>query len=561
MLLPMRGIDFRFILPIILAILIGIIVSFAVQGFISFVSFFQSYLRGDNHLLLGLPKPLLILSGPIIAGVIVAVIFNLAKLDRWHGPAESILASHVPSKRPNTEAGLLSTLASAVSLAGGASVGQYGPLVHFGGVLGDYFSKLLKDQTPPHILLACGAAAAISSGFGAPIAGLVFAHEVIVRHFSLKAVAPILISSIVAHTFSTEFYEMNPLFEITIGGISEFNEIFLLGILGVFSGLIGSLYMKGLTGGFKIPKKIPVFFLPIIAGTICGVTGIFFPELLGLGTDTIRSLIEKPNYLGYLTTLLLGKLFLTVLCIRLNLFGGIFSPALFLGVCTGSIFAILAGMFFEINHSLFAVAGLAAVTSTVIGGPIATLLIVFELTSDYNVALGAGISICFSNLISSKIFGHSAFDQILLNRNIDIHLGRDRLHLSSIKVIEIVNKKYIRLVPEHSVTEMIAILSNSNVSEGYIINPEGKLIGKVNLPELIKMDSKKSVINNSNFKKFIFLNSTDTILEAIDRIKNFVGESIPVKDNKGYIQGIISESDLFNALLVAEKERNEEELS
>ena len=207
----MRGIDLRFILPIILAVLIGIIVSFAVQGFISFVSFFQSYLRGENHILLGLPRPLLIISGPIIAGIIVAIIFKLANLDKWHGPAESILAAHVPSKRPNTEAGLLSTLASAVSLAGGASVGQYGPLVHFGGVLGDYFSKLLKDQTSPHILLASGAAAAISSGFGAPIAGLVFAHEVIVRHFSLKAVAPILISAIVAHTFSTEFYEMNPL--------------------------------------------------------------------------------------------------------------------------------------------------------------------------------------------------------------------------------------------------------------------------------------------------------------------------------------------------------------
>ena len=92
------------------------------------------------------------MSGPIIAGIIVAIIFKLANLDRWHGPAESISScSHVPSKRPNTEAGLLSTLASAVSLAGGASVGQYGPLVHFGGVLGDYFSKLLKDQTPPHI--------------------------------------------------------------------------------------------------------------------------------------------------------------------------------------------------------------------------------------------------------------------------------------------------------------------------------------------------------------------------------------------------------------------------
>ncbi len=561
MFLLMRSLDFRFILPIILAVLIGIIVSFAVQGFISFVSFFQSYLRGDNHILLGLPKPFLILSGPIIAGVIVAIIFKLANLDRWHGPAESILAAHVTSKRPNTEAGLLSTLASAVSLAGGASVGQYGPLVHFGGVLGDYFSKLLKDQTPPHILLACGAAAAISSGFGAPIAGLVFAHEVIVRHFSLKAVAPILISAIVAHTFSTEFYEMNPLFEANLGGISQFYEILLLGVLGIVSGLVSSVYMKGLTGPLKIPKQIPVFFLPIIAGGICGITGIFLPELLGLGTDTIRSLIEAPSNAGYLFCLLIGKLFLTVVCIRLGLFGGIFSPALFIGVCVGSIFAFLSGLFVDINHSLFAVAGLAALASSVIGGPIATLLIVFELTSDYNVALGAGISICFANLISSKVFGHSAFDQILLNRKIDIHQGRDKLHLASIKVIEILSKNYIRLVPEHSAREMIEILASSNVSEGYILDPQGKLLGKVSLPELLKLKKEDDSINIINYKKFLFLDSSDSVLQTIDKVKDFVGESIPITDDKGYMLGIISESDLFNALLIAEKERNEEELS
>ena len=561
MLLHMRGIDFRFILPIILAVLIGIIVSFAVQGFISFVSFFESYLRGDNHILLGLPKPVLIISGPIIAGIIVAIIFKLANLDKWHGPAESILASHVPTKRPNTEAGLLSTLASAVSLAGGASVGQYGPLVHFGGVLGDYFSKLLKDQTPPHILLACGAAAAVSSGFGAPIAGLVFAHEVIVRHFSLKAVAPILISSIVAYTFSSEFYEMKPLLETTIGGISEFNEIFLLGILGILSGLIGAVYMKGLTGPLKIPKQIPIFFLPIIAGTICGILGIFLPELLGLGTETIRKLIANPGDTSYLSLLLIGKLFLTVICIRLSLFGGIFSPALFIGVCTGSLFAFLASSFLDVNHSLFAVAGLAAVASTVIGGPISMLLIVFELTSDYNVALGAGISICFANLVSSKIFGHSAFDQILLNRNIDIHLGRDRLYLASVKVIDILNKNYIRLVPEHNIEEMIKILSSSNVSEGYVTDPKGKLLGKVSLPLLLQLKNKEESFDISHYQNYLFLNSNDTILQAIDKVKDFVGESIPVIEENGNILGIISESDLFNSLLMAEKERNEEELS
>ena len=301
--------------------------------------------------------------------------------------------------------------------------------------------------------------------------------------------------------------------------------------------------------------------MPIIAGTICGIFGIFYPELLGLGTDTIRSLIESPNYLGYLVILLIGKLFLTVLCIRLNLFGGIFSPALFLGACLGSIFAVLLGTFFHVNHSLFAVAGLAAVTSTVIGGPIATLLIVFELTSDYNVALGAGISICFANLISAKIFGNSAFDQILLNRNIDIHLGRDRLYLDSVKVEEITNNKFIRLVPQQSISQMIKILANAKTSEGYIIDPRGKLLGKVSLAELLTAKNYDMLENNISFRKYLYLNTTDTILQAIDKIKDFVGESIPVIDEKGYILGIISESDLFNELLKAEKERNEEELS
>ena len=254
----MKNYDLKFLLPVVLAIIIGVIVSFAVQGFISFVSFIESYLRGDNHLLLGLPKSILLVSGPIIAGVIVATIYKLANLNRWHGPAESILAAHIPSQRPNTEAGLLSTLASAVSLAGGASVGQYGPLVHFGGVIGDYFSKLTRDQTSPHILLASGAAAAISSGFGAPFAGLVFAHEVIVRHFSLKAVAPILISSVVAHTVSTEFYSNDPLLQSTVGGIGNFYEIPLLAVLGIIAALVASFYMRGLTGKLPIPKKFPL---------------------------------------------------------------------------------------------------------------------------------------------------------------------------------------------------------------------------------------------------------------------------------------------------------------
>ena len=108
---------------------------------------------------------------------------------------------------------------------------------------------------------------------------------------------------------------------------------------------------------------------------------------------------------------------------------------------------------------------------------------------------------------------------------------------------------------------MIEILSSSKVSEGYITDPKGKLLGKVSLPELLQINQKKKNIEISKFKKYLFLNKTDSILKAIDKIKDFVGESIPVIDERGNILGIISESDLFNELLKAEKERNDEELS
>ena len=550
------------LLPIILAIIIAVVVSFATQGFISFVSLISSYLRGDQHIFLGLPKWVLLVSGPILAGIIVSIIYKLANLDRWHGPAESILAAHVPEKRPNTEAGLLSTLASAISLAGGASVGQYGPLVHFGGVIGDYISKLTKDQTAPHILLACGVASAISSGFGAPIAGLIFAHEVIVRHFSLKAIAPILIASVVANTVSTEFYGSEPLFALKIGGISEFYEILPLIIVGILSGFVASIYMRGLTGYLPIPKKIPTFLLPIIAGIICGIIGLFVPEVLGLGTETIRSLLVDEKTFATLVLLLVSKVVLTVVCIRFGLFGGIFSPALFIGAALGCILAFFFKFFIpDANISLFAVAGMAAVTGSVIGGPISIMIIIFELTSDYQVALGAGISICFANLVSTKIYGHSAFDQILLNRNIDIQIGRDSLQLQSIKVGSIIRKDYIRLSVEHSANDMIKILSTSKSSEGYIINPKGILTGKVLLPELLLISNKDIPPDEKLYNKFLSLDEKCSVFDSIEKIKDFVGESVPVIASDKIMLGVITESDLFNQLLNAENTRKKEELS
>ena len=148
----------------------------------------------------------------------------------------------------------------------------------------------------------------------------------------------------------------------------------------------------------------------------------------------------------------------------------------------------------------------------------------------------------------------------MTSRNIDIHQGRDRLFLASKKISQILSKDFIRMVPEHSVQEMIDILAKADNSEGYIISPKGKLLGKISITALIRQEEKQKQPKENLYNKYLVLNESDSVLEAIDAVKDFVGESIPVISNNGDIIGIITESDLFSSLILAEKERNEEEL-
>ena len=139
---------------------------------------------------------------PIFIGVLVGLIRNLNKDKRWHGPPDVILSVHQDNKELNIKSGFLTTIASILSISIGSSVGQYGPLVHFGGTIGAEIKKLFSFAPDYKILVSAGVASAISSGFGAPLAGLIFAREVILRHQSLASFSPILLSSIISYEYT-----------------------------------------------------------------------------------------------------------------------------------------------------------------------------------------------------------------------------------------------------------------------------------------------------------------------------------------------------------------------
>lgn len=498
---------------------------------------------------------------PIFIGVLVGLIRNLNKDKRWHGPPDVILSVHQDNKELNIKSGFLTTIASILSISIGSSVGQYGPLVHFGGTIGAEIKKLFSFAPDYKILVSAGVASAISSGFGAPLAGLIFAREVILRHQSLASFSPILLSSIISYVITTRVFDFEPAFEIPFVGINTFGEIIILIFAGLFAGIFASFYSYLLT-----TKKLNFlnfgnkpYLLPAYAALICALVSIKFPEVTGIGAETINSLLNFEFNLTTALIFLFLKISLTTICIRMGLIGGIFAPALFIGSSLGVItFYIGSVLFPDINPTIIIISSMAALASCIIGGPIANVLIVFELTSNYEAALSSGICIVVATIVSSQLIGQSTFDRLLRARSIDIQDGRDILYLKNIMVKNIINKDFLKLYGNTSVRDAIEMFKKSKCSEAYYTNEKGILINKILLTDLLDLKVSR-LIKSVVLKKSLIINSDENLIDVMEKCKDFVGESIPVTDKSQKLLGIFSENDLFIYYSRAQEIRKTEE--
>lgn len=495
---------------------------------------------------------------PFVVGLIVGVIRNFTKGKRWHGPPDVILSVHKDDEELNVKSGFLTSIASILSISIGSSVGQYGPLVHFGGTIGAEIKKLFSYAPDYKILVSSGVAAAISAGFGAPLAGLIYAREVVLRHQSLASFSPILLSSIISYFFTVEVFSYDPTFDIPIvTGNSAINIVVII-FAGIFAGLLASLYSYLLTNkNFNFLNNFgsKSYMLPAYAAVICGVIAIKYPEVTGIGSETINDLLNNNVNINLALVFLILKLLLTTLCIRMGLVGGIFAPALFLGASLGVISAGLGTLISEeVNPFIIILSSMSALGSCIIGGPIANVLIIFELTSNYQAALSAGVCIVVATIVSSQLIGQSTFDQLLSNRNIDITVGRDILFLQRKQIKEIVNNNFLKLQGDLSIKEAISKYKDAECSEGYYVGENDKLLGKFSLTKLLSCNLNLK-IRDIQKSKFLKINEEDDLSNTIEKCKDFVGESIPVIDKKGKIIGIFSESDLFVSYLEAEEFR------
>ena len=499
---------------------------------------------------------------PAAGGLVVGLLHRCIPERRPHGPPDVIRVAQGMEGRIAPRSGFLSALSSLVSLGAGASVGQYGPLVHLGATLGSLASRIGRQgRWMVTVGTGCGVAAAISTAFTAPVAGIIFAHEVILRHYSLRAFAPITVASTVGYVIAVVGFERRPLFRVEDASVAYAPEFLGFVLIGAAGALVAVVYMRAILLAGRVAGKlaVPDYLKPMLAGAVLGTAAIWIPDVLGIGKETLRfAIIDQAFEPGELALLLAAKIAATALCIGFGFAGGVFSPALLVGILFGALAGngaelLLGGLRSDI--AIYAVCGMVAVTSAVIGAPLTTILIVFELTRNYDLTTAAMVSVVFSNLISYRIFGRSLFDVQLAARGFDLSLGRDKVLLDHRPIEGYVTRDFTALTPGMPLAEAKSRLLASHRHEGYVLDDDGIYMGSVRLEEIMARErddpaSQAKVGQVARRGQVIFTAQT-SVWAAMEQMGDFVGESIPVLGGAGdeRMLGVVFEASVIKAYL------------
>lgn len=433
-----------------IALVIGIAAGFAALGFRLGISALQAAFYGtdDVRLLHSHAEQLpwyWILIIPIVGGLVVGVILNRFTSDgRVRAVADVIEGAALQDGRVETRAGLASLVASLVTLSSGGSSGREGPVVHMAGVISTWVSnRIHADGITGRDLLGCAVAAAVSASFNAPIAGTIFALEVVLRHFAVHSFAPIAIASVAGTVINRlhlgDVAEFNL---ITPGALQFYVELPAFLILGLICGIVAAVLMRSIfwteNFGDHLQRRIgfPGWLRPAIAGAMLGGIAIWFPHIIGVGYETTR--IALSGELLLVTAILFTVVKVAAVAITFGgrMGGGVFSPALMVGALTGLSFGIIAtNVLPEVSgtHALYAFAGMGAVAAAVLGAPISTTLIVFELTGDWQIGIAVMASVSLSTALASRIVDRSFFLTQLQRRGIALAAGPQAYVLSLLR--------------------------------------------------------------------------------------------------------------------------------
>ena len=475
---------------LLLATVIGALAGLGSVAFLLLIRFFEKLFFGGIFHAMGSP-PYLVFLLPLLGGLLIGPLIQRfpteAKGDGVPSAMETV-ALHGGIIRPRTVG--LRTLTAAVTIGSGGSVGREAPIAQIGAAIGSAVGQFLKvSASRMRIFVACGAAGGIAAVFNAPIGGVFFSLEVLLGDFAAATFAPIVIASVVSTTVSRLLLGNVLIFEVPPYILTGIWDLVLSAVLGAFCGLAAIFFMRGLESAEKqfSSSRIPLWGRAAVGGGMTGVVAIFFPQVLGTDATTLDAAFAG----AYPWSLLLLIGYLKIVATSFSLgsggSGGVLGPAVFIGGILGAFVGTFANTLFPGQFGFidgYALIGMAAFLAPVIGGPITSILILFEMAGNYTIILPLLVAVVAAMLVAHRFSRYSLYTHKLHEKGIDLVAGREESVLKQVRVRDVMREKFHSVLPSASFGSLAASFFGSKIDYLYLTGEQGDLTGVVSLTDL-----------------------------------------------------------------------------
>jgi len=483
------------LLLVLIALLIGALGAFGVIGFRGLISLVQLLALGfDSPHVLDFARNLpwwRILVAPTFGGLLIGIFVRyVVPGRRAQGVPDVMEAAALRGGRLSLRTTIAGAVANAASIGVGGSVGREGAVIHLGATMASWLGQRMR--LPPAMLrtaLGCGVASAVAASFNAPIAGVFFALEVVIGNYAISTFAPLVVASVIGTVISRLYYGDFPSFILPQYQIVSPWEFFAFALLGLICAVVSLSFMTSAQVVERVVERlgIPRWLRPMCGGLLLGIIAIGFPHVLGVGYDSIDQALFGTIPLWLMIGLVVAKTAATAICIGTGFGGGDFSASLFLGAMSGGAFGLISAQVFPglaSSHGAYSLVGMGAVAGPVLGAPITTILIIFEMTGDYAMTLAVMIAVVISSLIVSETFGRSMYVIKLEHRGINLRAPREISIFSSIPVADLMRRAYASVPPEAPMSAVIEALRTAPFGLVFVVDEEGRLKGVISVADL-----------------------------------------------------------------------------
>lgn len=419
---------------------------------------------------------------PTAGGLLIGLIFHA--LNTAGGGSIQVGIVHVLERLAYHQSHLplrnfvLQFVGATISLVSGHSVGREGPGVHLGAASASLLGQSLRlPNNSMQTLVACGAAASIAASFNTPIAGVVFAMEVIVMEYTIAGFAPVILAAVSATALTRFVFGAEPAFSVPALQLASLYELPYLLLMGLVIGALAAGFIAALKWTTEASSKIIIWQRMTLAGALTGLCALIVPEIMGVGYDTVNQAMLGQIGLGLLFMVVLFKMLATTVGLGLGLPGGLIGPTLVIGAAAGGLLGHFAGILFPgqvASPGFYAMLGMGAMMGATLQAPLAALLAMLELTANPNIIFPGMLVVVASGITSSHLFGReSVFLTLLKARGLDMRNDPVAQSLRRVGVVSVLNLSFAHAARELTRTAAENLLAHQPL--WVIINEEDKV--------------------------------------------------------------------------------------